>query len=207
MKPIPFRKIRGFLLRFVIAYCLLLVPWPGLGETYGAWFRTLGRACFSWDGRQREIEFQKGDTHEAMTMTRIEIVNRDLMARDGTGPVRNLDVDTGGFWRSTALLLALVMVTPIPWSRRIRAAILGCTGVHAFILLSVAFAIWNDSRHIGLVSLTPFWEGTADSFQHALFSQLEIAVPALIWILATFRRQDMDTLIGSSARKENQSQG
>lgn len=150
----------------------------------------LARVVFSMDTGRRELGFQSLKQEHGTSLTRIEIANRNLMARDGSGPVRNLDMDTDGFWRTTVLLVALIVATPISWQRRAYAMIWGCLAVQGFILLTVAFSIWNESRYVELMKLSPFWQDLADNIQNALLSQLSLAVPALIWVLVTFRRGD-----------------
>ena len=192
------KSTRSFLLRLVLVYGLLILPWPGVSDCYGAFFRGLGRLVFSSEDGRRELDFEKGISRPAMSMTRIVIVNRALMARDGSGPVRNLDMDTGGFWGMTALLVGLVAATPVSWRRRLRALIWGEVAIHGFLLCTVAFSLWNEGRYVTLVSLSPFWQSTADKLQDTLLSQLSLAVPVLVWLLVTFRREDYKLLAAAS---------
>ena len=119
---------------------------------------------------------------------RIVIVNRALMNPDGSGPVRNLDAGFG--WLPVALLMALILATPISWRRRGVAILLGVLCMHVVILLALRFIIWNESMEISLVTLPPFWKTISNGFRDALITQFNPAIPVLIWILVTFRRGD-----------------
>jgi hypothetical protein len=175
-----------------------VLPWPGLNEGYGVFFRVLCRTFLSLDDGKRELYFEKGEAQRAMTITRICIVNTALIKADGTAPVWNLDMDTHGFWNMTALVIALSFATPISRRRKIYGIIWGCLGVHVFILLTVAFSVWNESHYVRLVSLSLFWQGAADKLQDALISQLSLSVPVLIWFVATFRRGDVKIFVADA---------
>jgi hypothetical protein len=114
-----------------------------------------------------------------------------LMNADDSGPVRHLDFDTLGLgWRPTALLIALIVATPISWARRRWALFWGLIWQNAFLLVFLGFLIWNESSEISLVNLTPFWKHLASNFKDALVGQAGLAVPVAIWVLVTFRRID-----------------
>ena len=179
-----------FLRRFVFVFLVLAIPWPGVNSAYGLYFRAFGRTFFG-DNDRRELSFETpGENEKRPNATRIVIVNRALMHPDGSGPVRNLDIDAAGFWRATALLLALILATPIPWRRRIQALFWGMFWIHLFILLMLGYGIWNESTEIGMVMLSPFWKSFANGLKEAVIAQFGLALSVLIWILVTFRRGD-----------------
>lgn len=191
-----FSLLGAFLCRFALWFVILTAPWPGWSEAYNQYFRALGRLVFSRDTGRRELTFEAlpagENRHER---TRVVIVNRNLMAPDGSGPVRNLDFPARRLgWFPTALLAALTLATPIPWPRRGRALFLGLLAVHVFVLGTLGFFIWKDSVEVALVEFTPFWKTFTDGIQNVLKYQMLIAAPALIWVLVTMRRSDWDKL-------------
>jgi hypothetical protein len=182
-----------FLCRFVAVFVILVIPWPGLNNVYNGMFRTMARLVFAEQSGQRQLSFEAfRDDPGHLFDTRVVIVNHALMHLDGSGPVRNLDVSFR--WQSTALLLALIIATPISWGRRWWAMFCGFLCLHCFMLASLYFMIWNESAEISLVTLSPFWKHTANGLGDALAAQLNIAVPTLIWILVTFRGTDWAAL-------------
>jgi len=178
-----------FLCRLAISYALLAAPWPGLGQAYGRYFRAIGRMVFAADDGQRQLSFETpGENSPRPNDTQIVIVNKALMRPDGSGPVRNLDVKFGR--ESMALLLALILATPVSWPRRGWAALWGLLAIHGVIFTFLAFCIWNESAEVLLVTVDPFWKAVASGGKQALAGQVNLAVPVLIWLLVTFRRED-----------------
>ena len=117
--------ITSFLLRVAVAFALLAAPWPGVKEAYGTYFRAVCRMVFPAENEKRELSFETaGENSSRPNDTRVVIVNKALMQPDGSGAVRNLDVDFG--WQSTAVLVALIVATPLPWRRRGWALLWGC---------------------------------------------------------------------------------
>src|SRR5258708_4401121 len=100
------KSIAVFLARLVIVFVILAAPWPGVNKAYGGYLRGFCRMVFAADDGRRELSFETpGENSRRPDDTRIVIVNKALMQPDGSGPVRNLDVNFG--WPATALLLAL----------------------------------------------------------------------------------------------------
>ncbi|MGB8354596.1 MAG: hypothetical protein WCD79_11950 [Chthoniobacteraceae bacterium] len=166
-----------------------------MNKAYEICFRALAGMVFAGDNGQRELSFEsQGEDSKHPFDTRIVIVNRALLNPDGSGPVRYLDVGSG--WQATALLLALILATPVSWRRRGWAVFLGLLCIHFLILLSLSFIIWNESMEISLVTLSPFWKQISNGFRDVLVSQFTVAIPVLVWVLVTFRREDMIRILG-----------
>ncbi|HWZ95184.1 MAG TPA: hypothetical protein VNW30_08325 [Opitutaceae bacterium] len=196
---LPHKTIAVFSVSFLLFFGLSLVPWPGLPAVCGGYFRAVGSLVFDSKTGPRSLEFEPHEAHD----TRIVIINRELMQPDGSGPVRNLDLDSFGFtWRPVSLLFALILASPVSWPRRARALVAGGVCLQGFLLLVLGFSIWNQSTEIALVTLSPFWKQTAENISHILVGQLNIASPFLIWLVVTFRREDFeDFFAGTSAAK------
>jgi hypothetical protein len=196
-------------LRFAVIYGLLLVPWVGWTDIYATYFRTIGALIFGGNEDHRIIRFEEHRETRGYSSidTRIVLANRDLGTSDGKMPIVNLGLDSRGVgWIPTALTIALILATPLPWRRRASALLWGLILVHFLILISVAVYIWNESTTVSFVALSPFWKQIADSLEYTLVLQYEASFffPVLIWILVTFRRQDLTTfkaLVSPNARK------
>jgi hypothetical protein len=189
------RLLAGFLGRFALVYALLVAPWPGFNAVYGKYFRAMGQAVFARDGGRRLVRFEPVPAELRHVLdTRIALADRDLLDRNGAGPVRYLEMDTRGIgWVPTALAMALIVATPVPWSRRGWALLWGWFVVHAFLLFSTAVYIWNASFQLSLLPSSPFWQQVTDGLVETLVTQMgaSFVVPVLIWIVVTLRRQDM----------------
>ena len=191
----PRSLIVGFLWRFALVYGLLIAPWPGFNQSYGRYFRFLGQMVFAREGGRRILYFEAvpKELHRVLD-TRIALANRDQFDREGKGPVRYLELDTRGVgWVPTALLIALILSTPVSRRRRGWALLWGLLAVHGYWLLCVAVYIWNNSTDMALVTLTPVWKEVADGLEETLITQMgaSFVAPVLLWLSVTIRKQDM----------------
>ena len=112
----------------------------------------------------------------------------------GKALVKRTDIDSGSVgWVPTALTIALVLATPIPWPRRLTALAGGLVLIHFFIFFTLQTWIWNNSSDVSLMTLSDFWQNVTDQLDYALMNQIgaSFSVPVVIWILVTFRRQDV----------------
>ncbi len=192
------KAILGFSLRLVVVYLLLLPPWPLFSDAYGVFFKSLGETVFAESNTRQEFSFETPADSQQFLPMRVVIVNQSLMARDGSGPVRNLDFSAWDFgWRPTMLNFALILATPIPWSRRWLVLIAGCALIHLLMLITLRVCIWTESAEIGLLTFTPPWRMVAAGLREALITQLSFAGPVLVWLLVTFRREDGAAILGS----------
>ncbi len=205
----PFRRlIPGFLVRFVLVFGLLIVPWPGWSEFYAEGFRAAGNAVFARADKGYLLHFQSNQPTQRSSAvdTQIIIGNRRLADSSGKGPAALLDLNTRSVgWLPTALTIALIMATPVQWRRRSWALLWGMLLINLFILFSVAVFIWNESTTVSLVTLSPVWKQIADALEYTLISQLGISfsLPVLIWVAVLFRRQDFGRFAAGSWPERN----
>jgi exosortase/archaeosortase family protein len=174
-----------FAVRFALVFCLLIIPWPGLSDLCGTALRGLGSAAFTRAKGPREVAFESLDAHT----TRAVIVNRTLKTRDGTRPMRNLDLNSCGFlWRPLCLLFALIFATPLSLRRQLLSLAIGGYLLLGFLVLALAFALWNESTEVSLATLSPPWKNFAGNFQTTLMQLATLVAPVLIWLWAVFPR-------------------
>jgi hypothetical protein len=186
-----------FFCRFVILYGLLVIPWPGLGDAYCRYFRTMGRSVFGSQRGLRMLRFEAAEKSNSPIDTIITMANRDRMGPDGSGPAKILKLDAWSVgWVPTALLLALTMATPIPWPRRGLSVLLGLLLINFYVGISVGSYLWNESTDLGLLTLTPFWKAVADGSEETMITQLgpSFVVPVVIWIFVTFRPREINAI-------------
>jgi hypothetical protein len=193
-----FKRILVFALRVLVVYALLIAPWPGLKPLYARYFQGLGRMVFVDEGGRRSLEFQPlGDPEHAWPPnfdTGIIMANRNRLDAQGQGPRFLLTADAWQMgWAPTAFFMSLVLATPIPWRRRLRALGWGLVWVHGFILLTVGIFLWNESTRVALVTLTPFWKAVANRLEELALDPVGpgFFAAALIWMVVTFRRRDL----------------
>ena len=186
--------VLAFLLRFTLIFGLLIVPWPGWNGLYGNYFRSLAGAIYHDDERQIVLFDANPNGVKSGLDTRITLGNRALLDSEGKGPVRRTELDSRSIgWVPTALTLALVAATPIPWRRRWLSLLCGFVLIHVFIWLSLQSWVWAHAQEVSLLTLSSFWAKIAAELDYTLLNQMGVSftVPVLIWILVTFRQQDL----------------
>ncbi len=151
--------------------------------------------AFNLDEAKRVVIFAPNESQPGASNldTRMTMGNRDLLDAGGKGLLKRTELDTRSIgWVPTALTMALIVATPIPWRRRGLALLGGLILIHGFILFSLQTWIWNNSPDPSLMTLSTFWKGVADELNYTFMTQLgaSFSVPVIIWILVTFRRQD-----------------
>jgi hypothetical protein len=196
--------ILGFLIRFVVVFGLLIFPSPTWNKLYGRGFRAVGNAVFARDDEKCVLYFEGHRQSQGFSAvdTRIMIGNRHLVDSNGKGLGALLVLNTRSVgWLPTALTVALIVATPVPWRRRCWALLWGMLLIHSFVLFSVAVYIWNESTTVSLVTLSPFWK---EITEYTLVTQMGISfsIPVLIWIAVLFRRQDVKTFVLTQPRED-----
>jgi len=183
---------------FALIYGLLIAPWPGARPLYAGYFRGLGQLVLGDNGGRRLLRFEPlddpGHKWPANFDTAIILANRDLLDAHGQGKRFMLTVDAWQMgWIPTAFLAGLTLATPIPWRRRLWALCWGWLWVQGFVVLTLGIFVWNESTRVGLVTLTPLGKEIANRLEELALAPVgpSFFVAALIWILVTFRRQDL----------------
>jgi hypothetical protein len=189
--------------KFVFIFGLLIFPWPGWNQAYSGYFRGLGDAVFSRPDDQRIVLFRAKEMQHGFSSLDSQMVigNRASVDSSGKGLSKVLSLDTRSIgWTPTALTIALILSTPVPWRQRGWALVWGVILIHVFILFSLQVAIWNQSPALSLLDLSPFWKEMVDALDYTLLVQLgaSFSVPILIWILVTIRRQDLFRIAGGN---------
>jgi hypothetical protein len=198
-----------FLCRFVVLYGLLIVPWPGWKAAYGRWFRGFNQLVFASNDR-RILQFEPTPDARSPLDTQIALANRARIDALGRAPGKRLGLDSRGVgWIPTALFAAMTLASPLGWRRRIWVLLGGLLLIHGYIVFSVGCYICNQSADLGLVTLTPLAKAVAGGLEETLVTQLgpSFAVPALLWLLLSFRSISSDTRSTLHAERRPQASG
>jgi hypothetical protein len=178
-------------------YALLLAPWPGLMDGYRYLFRTGGNLLFQRFGGNASVSFQPLSSADHTKDTTLVLTKHRPYMR-GEMDIKSVYVG----YRPTAFLVALVLATPIPWSRRWRALALGLVLVNVFVALRLTLHIldgFSENSPLALFHPSPFWKGMLKVCLKivVLTPAVHYIGPAFIWLLVTFRRGDLaDVLAG-----------
>lgn len=183
-------RMGGFIWRLLLYYVLLgVAPWPGFRDAYAGLFRAGAEAVFGSFGRGR-IMFEPAPESLRMWDTRVCF----WIVGVPTGHRITYNAWIAG-WIPVATLVALVLATRIPWSRRWKALVWGLVWVHVFVLLRVFVLVlfgFSGPPGVPLLSVGPFGHKVLDiALEVVSVSPVTSSlVPVLIWPLVTFRRED-----------------
>lgn len=189
------RSAWSLILRFAVIYALLVAPWPGVENGYAAYFRGMGNvwmgSAVGMFGGGRTLSFAKPQE---------EVGNRDtlmLVGAKGASEVRVVPfVARIKGYLPTAMVVALVLATPIPWRRRWRALLWALLLVHLFIGFRMgvaAFHTFTRPTEFAWTTLGPASE-EALRLAHKIFFKgyaMSFVVPAVVWIALCVRLEDL----------------
>jgi hypothetical protein len=200
-------SIGGFVLRFAALYLLLLGPWPGWNQGYSDYFRSLCRADEGLFNDPWSIRFEQLRRTRANPLdTRILLASPTATNADGLHPAVALDLDSRSIgWVPTALLLALVLSTPMNWSRLVQALLGGLAAVHVFIAFSVRIHIVSQALALPgaeAMGLSAWQKQALGALDQTLITQIgaSFTVPVLIWALVALRVADWREAGGNPGR-------
>jgi hypothetical protein len=188
---LPLRPVAAFLARLVLWYAALAVPWPGLPTAYATAYCAVANTALGDFGRG-EARFRpvdpRGGWHD------VEIGLRRQGATEDAGRAPHDSRVTG--YLPAAELAALVLASPIPWSRRLRALASSQLVLHAFLAarLWIMLAAWfsQDSPWKTMDLGDAMAAGLARATEVLVVSPTpSFLVPILVWIPVTFRRADL----------------
>lgn len=195
------RQVAGFGLRAALLYGLLIAPWPGLIESYGSFYRAVVQIAIAPADPERSILVRRYRPNQPLTATVMdtEVLHRlPERKRWRPGLVRSIRSSRSTGYMPTALVVALILATPVSWRRRASALGIGVLLVTIFVATMPAFQIYADfepeRRHF-LIGQLPWLKAPWRAFLRALTRcSLSMVpyylVPTLLWLLLVFKPQD-----------------
>jgi hypothetical protein len=193
MKLLQPKSLGGFVVRFLIVYALLMIPWPGLEQAYSAVFRMGANVTYGLFGGDVGIRFRPPKEGEGEADAEITLSKRHgnaMATRHIPTQARHLG------YRPTAVAVALLLATPNPWRRKWRGLFWGLLAVHVFIGLRVGLLLieaLSQDTAVQAFTLSSFWDAVLSRAIPALVRAPagSYIVPILIWLLVSFRASDL----------------
>jgi hypothetical protein len=195
--PAPSSALR-FALRLLLVYGLFIIPWPGLKSGYGSAFRACSNGLLHAFGFRSIVEL--GPPAEEHAAWDVEM----HMKNPGTPFRWKMEYSSRGWgYLPTAAVVALILATPLAWSRRWFALTVGLVLVHIFIVLRIGAALFYSMYWGGAIPLSVVEAKAAEIMLNG-FSNSPVTtfiVPIIIWLLVTFRRSDLEAVLRPSTGK------
>lgn len=210
---VPPKQLGRFCIAAIVV-CVILIPrWPGIESGYAYLFRAGGNLLFSetfWCWTEGEVHFidlrdpdQAGAIERAVgapvgegfSPTRAEgakdtlmiLINRRLGGSDG---LRTSSREGG--YIPTALIIVLVLATPLPWRRRLWTLLWGWVLVQLFIVLRLTVTLsegFSGVKDHTLFHPSEFWGGILSNVQNVLCDDPFVSwvFPVFVWFLVALR--------------------
>ncbi|MHC5111874.1 MAG: hypothetical protein ACYTHJ_18565 [Planctomycetota bacterium] len=183
------RLALGFLAKLALAYALLILPWPWFGDSFAASLRSAGNTMLGHFGHDGLIRFEKGPKDNETELTRLFLTNR----RSGARAVRFLQ--TRHAYLPFAVLSALILASPVPWSRKWKSMLAGWILIGGFVWFRIWLGVvdaFSEDHAIAVLELSAWMKTLVSSGVYMLLVSPEpsFVVPVVVWLMVTFRLSD-----------------
>ena len=201
----PKGVIRFFCL-FLLAFGLLMAPWPRLGRAYTKFYSTGAAFLFGSFGSTGIVTFEP--LHDSEYDLHVTLYHRAHMDPDGdVVAIQTRHNSRHAGYMYAAFLAALILATPIPTRRKGWALFWGMILIHGFVASQLALRLFHafNNRPLSMFVLSTFSKRIL-SISHQAFAvnvTLGFVVCVFIWILVSFRRRDWARIVsrGRTHRK------
>jgi len=190
------KLIAGFLGRFILVFVLLMAPWPGLKDGYAAFYRAAGNSLFTRFGDDGRVHFRSSTRPDPDR--NLEVVLKNWR----TGSEYVFAGTSAKGYNPTAFVVALILATPIPWRRRLRALLWGLVSVNVYVALRILLFLvvaFSGDNALALFTPGPLGQGILDYLNWVVVESFAgaLLLPLPIWILVSFKRDDLRTILAT----------
>ena len=193
----------GFLLRFLVLYLLLMMPWPGVETAYRTVFVKGGALLYRNLGEHYDIRPPDSETKEKGPDVVIVVPRRDM------GKLLELGISSREVgYLASAVVVSLMIATPVAWRRRLWILGLGFALTCLFVIVRplplVLYTRMADADILnGVVEPGLYEEALAAIVKFVGFGQpMSYIVPIIIWLLVAVRRDVVVQLLPELGRSD-----
>jgi hypothetical protein len=207
VKLITAKGVIRFFCLFLLAFGLLMAPWPQMGRAYTRFYSTGAAFLFGSFGAKGTVRFEPlSDSEYDLHVT---LYNRAHTDHDGNMVgIKTRHNSRHAGYMYVAFLTALIIATPIPARRKVSALFLGFILIHGLVALKLGLRIFYTFNHkpLSMFTLGPFCRRVL-SITHQAFAvnvTFGFIVCVFIWILVSFRRMDWAIVQGYYSKEKKQ---
>lgn len=180
-----------FFLKVAIIYGILVVPQLRGADVYGGVFRAAANVFFGTVGGTGRATFERNPVAHMVQDTTITVQN----LRKGVRGQFEINTYLMGYL-ATSFVIALILSSPVPWKRRLVALGAGLALISVFVGLRLYLKladVLSDENPLAVYSFSPLTKKTVVTLGKVLgISPVTTYIaPIFIWILVTFRREDV----------------
>ena len=179
------REMIRFAALFAVLYAIVLIPWPGWREFYGNYFRALGNGMYAHRNGAWAAYFEPYLQTKGFETMDLQIVLYSNQQIQGDGNVRAcfLGIDSRSIgWLPTGLTLALILPFPLPFSRRVIAALIGVAAIQLYVLGVIGIYLLNRMPDASITCFPDWFKSVTDALEWTFVTQIGpgFMVPVLI---------------------------
>ncbi len=197
----PLKLVFFILIKFLAIYILFIFLWQAISPFYLPIFHIFGNNVFGQLGEQGEVRFkalpQMQLTVNDKVDTKVIYANRRFTSNAPLGAsLLSLQYTC---YIPTVAIIALILVTPVGWTRKSWALLGGLISVHAFITASVLIHLlagFNQSKALEVIVLSPFWEQALLAAHKVFVVEItpKFIIAIFIWMLVMLPYHGWQTL-------------
>lgn len=193
MRASPIAIVAKFCVTALLYFALLDLAWFWIADAYAVVYRATGNFffCRVGEGIVRFSPMLRDDD----TMDTVAEFGRVAGPPAAVGSYSSSGIQG---YLPTAALTAMVLATPVPWRRRLKALPVGLLLIHAFVLLRMGVMVWHwfgdiRSGAARLYEPGPCAESAIRLIQVALWESpaAGLFMPAVIWAVVLVRSEDI----------------
>jgi hypothetical protein len=199
LKKRPFVRI---ILIFVITLAGLILVYPIVRETYLGFLVSTGNRFMSMSGKDALVKFKGNKESKDLDMV-LYIGNSAKMKKD-IKSAYFLVTHASTFyiaWIGLALMIALILASPVPILRKLIVLSAGILFVHVIVymkLLIQVYYVCNHNPGLEILVLSPSHlkinDFLLDQFVDTIQPSLILVI--ILWLLITFTHKDYNNLMG-----------
>ncbi len=182
----------GFLIRFLVVYLFLMIPWPGSGDAYRWLFVRAGSVVYKALGSSFGVSLEAKET-DGPADTALNVRHR------ATNQVMVMGINSREIgYLATAVITSLILATPSGWRRRGRSLLVGLLLVNVFVAIRpLVLILYWANRELPISPDPSLWEKTVSAAVQfvGVGQPLSYIVPILIWMLVSLRRDDLAKML------------
>ncbi len=192
----PLKRTSGFFIRCLVVYGVLTYPWPVARSAYRACFMAVGNTLFHSFGPTGTVAFEASTSKVPLVDTLVHFSTKLPRSPKGKLDMKSSMIGL----RPTAFTIALILASPIPWSRRWKACLWGLFWINVFVALRIALFLrvtFNSVPPLAQDSFGPTMTSLLTNLSK-IFYDLPVthySLPVFLWLLVTFRRGDIEQIL------------
>jgi hypothetical protein len=204
LKKRPFIRI---ILIFVLTLTVLILVYPVFRETYLGFIIKTGNRYMNNPGKDVLVKFRENEGNKDLDLV-LYIGNSAKMKKDIKSAYYLITKASTFYiaWIGLALMMALILASPVPALRKLIVLVVGFLFVHVIVYLKLLVQVYYVCNHnpgLEILMLTPsrlkFFDLLQDQFVDTVQPTLILVV--ITWMLITFRANDYKKLMSSQNHK------